>query len=248
MTESILTTSHVTMTSLAPSEDFFSDSSLIFVPSEKKKATRETPSKKVPEVWQFGSTDIRYRNCEVKNAAKDQNATKDPELATLKNHMRGTDYTKPEKQLAKQRKQMGDSNADDNGLQGYKVGPLEMAELKDDQEDSSREVLNIDQVAEKRDQKAEAMLHTRMVEDAISGEEPSHSSWRIPPVVCSAQVPTRSQDSDIVARAIRSLLWESPSQPPSIVTPSSLHLIRREGDMLETAVETLLDQKKIGLR
>ena len=76
----------------------------------------------------------------------------------------------------------------------------------------------------------------------------SHSSWGIPPAVCSPWVPTRSQDSDIAALAIRSLLWESPSQPPSIVTPSSLHLIRREGDMLEAAVETLLDQRKIGVR
>ena len=87
---------------------------------------------------------------------------------------------------------------------------MEMAELKDDQ-DSSQEVLNIDQVAEKRYQKAEAMLHTRMLDDAIPGEEPSHSIWRIPPVVCPAA--------------------------------STLHLIRREGDMLKTAVETLLDQK-----
>ena len=242
MTESILTTSHVTMTSQAPLEDFFSDSSLIFVPSERKKSTRETPSKKVPEVWQFGSTDIRYRNCEVKKA------TKDPKPSTLNNHLRGTDYFKPEKQLAEQRKQTGDHTADENGLQGYKVGPMEMAVLKDDQEDSSQEVLHIDQVAEKRDQKAAAMMHTGMMDEGIPREELSHSSWRIPPVVCSAQVPTRSQDSDIVARAIRSLLWESPSHPPNIVTPSSLHLIRREGDMLETAVEMLLDQKKIGLR
>ena len=94
MTESILTTSHVTMTSQAPLEDFFSDSSLIFVPSERKKSTRETPSKKVPEVWQFGSTDIRYRNCEVKKA------TMDPKPSTLNNHMRGTDQTKQEKYFA----------------------------------------------------------------------------------------------------------------------------------------------------
>ena len=80
-------------------------------------------------------------------------------------------------------------------------------------------------------QNTDAMLHTRMMDHAIPGEEPSHSSWRIPPVVCSAQVTTRRQ-------------------PPSIVTPSSLHLISREGDMLGTAVEmeTLLDQKKIGVR
>ena len=76
----------------------------------------------------------------------------------------------------------------------------------------------------------------------------SSSRWRILPVVCSPRVHILGQDSDIVSRAIRSHLWESPSQPPSIVTPSILHLIRREGDMLETAVETLLDQRKIGLR
>ena len=115
MTESILTTSHVTMTSQAPSEDFFSDSSLISVSSEKKKSTRENPSKK-PEVWQFGSTDIRFRNCEMKNATKDQKATKDPQPATLNNQMRGMDYIKPDKQLAERRKQMGDYNADENGL------------------------------------------------------------------------------------------------------------------------------------
>ena len=74
--------------------------------------------------------------------------------------MRGTDYIKPEKQLAEQRKQTGDHTADENGLQGYKVGPMEMAVLKDDQEDSSQEVLNIDQTPEKRDQKAAAMMHT----------------------------------------------------------------------------------------
>ena len=34
-------------------------------------------------------------------------------------------------------------------IQGYKVWPMEMAELKDDQEDSGQEVLNNDQVAEK---------------------------------------------------------------------------------------------------
>ena len=88
----------------------------------------------------------------------------------------------------------------------------------------------------------------RMRDDPVPEEATSHSSWRIPPVVCSPQVHIRGQDSDIVSRAIRSHLWESPSQPPSIVTPSILHLIRREGDMLETAVETLLDQRKIGLR
>ena len=69
MTES-LPTSRVTMRPQAPSDDFFSDSSLIFVPPEEKKSTRETPSKKVQKAWQFGSTDIRYQNCEVKKVTK----------------------------------------------------------------------------------------------------------------------------------------------------------------------------------
>ena len=46
----------------------------------------------------------------------------------------------------------------------------------------------------------------------------SHSSWGILLAVCSPQVPTRSQDLDIAAHDIRSLLLESRSQPPSIVT------------------------------
>ena len=63
--------------------DFFSDSSLIFVPTEEEKSTREspTPTKEVPKVWQSGSTDIRY--------------------------------WKSEKQLAKQRKKMGRYNAEE---------------------------------------------------------------------------------------------------------------------------------------
>ena len=64
------------------------------------------------------------------------------------------------------------------------------------------------------------------------------------------ELPTRSVDADVVARSIRELLWEAPSQPPSIVTPSSLHFIKREGDMdmFETAFETLLGKRKIGVR
>ena len=53
---------------------------------------------------------------------------------TLNNHMRGKDHIKREKQLAEQRKQRGDYNADDNDS-GYKVGPMEMAKLKDDHEE-----------------------------------------------------------------------------------------------------------------
>ena len=69
-------------------------------------------------VWQFGSTDIRYRNFEVKKA------TQDPKPATHNNHTRGIRYIKPEKQLVEQRKQMGDYIAEENSLQGYKDGPM----------------------------------------------------------------------------------------------------------------------------
>ena len=56
-------------------------------------------------------------------------------------------------------------------------------------------------------------------------------------------VPTRSKDSDFVTQAIK-----TPLGVLSIVTPISLYLIREEGNMLETTMEMLLDQKKIGLR
>ena len=56
---------------------------------------------------------------------------------TLNNHMKGKDHIKREKQLAEQRKQRGDYNADD-GDSGYKVGPMEMAKLKDDQEEENK--------------------------------------------------------------------------------------------------------------
>ena len=52
---------------------------------------------------------------------------------------------------------------------------------------------------------------------------------------------------DIVGLVIRNLLWVLPSQPTSILTPSSLHMIKREGDILEATVEFLLDYKKIGV-
>ena len=55
---------------------------------------------------------------------------------TLNNHMRGKDHIKREKQLAEQRKQRGDYSADDN-YSGYKVGPMEMAKLKDDHEEEN---------------------------------------------------------------------------------------------------------------
>ena len=56
---------------------------------------------------------------------------------TLNNHMRGKDHIKREKQLAEQRKQRGDLNAEENDS-GYKVGPMEMAKLKDDQEEENK--------------------------------------------------------------------------------------------------------------
>ena len=55
---------------------------------------------------------------------------------TLNNHMRGKDHIKREKQLAEQRKQRGDYNDEENDS-GYKVGPLEMAKLKDDKEEEN---------------------------------------------------------------------------------------------------------------
>ena len=117
---------------------------------------------------------------------------------------------------------------------------------------SPTDILNTNQMKlepeRARHREGDIGVAARMRDGPVPEKVSRHSSWRIPPVVCSPQVHIRGQDSDIVARAIRSHLWESPSQPPSIVTPSILHLIRREGDMLETAVETLLDQRKIGLR
>ena len=53
---------------------------------------------------------------------------------TLNNHMRGKDHIKREKQ---QRKQRGDYNAYDNDS-GYKVGPVEMAKLKEDTEEENK--------------------------------------------------------------------------------------------------------------
>ena len=69
MTESILTTSFVTMTSQVASEDFFSDSFLIFAPSEKKKSTRETGNSiqeaRSLAVWQFGSLAAQTSGIEI---------------------------------------------------------------------------------------------------------------------------------------------------------------------------------------
>jgi len=56
---------------------------------------------------------------------------------TLNNHMMGKDHIKREKQLAEKRKQRGELDADENDS-GYKVGPLEMAKLKDDQEEENK--------------------------------------------------------------------------------------------------------------
>ena len=53
------------------------------------------------------------------------------------------------------------------------------------------------------------------------------------PVVCSPQVHIWGQDSDTVAKAKRSHLWEYPSLPYSIVSPIVLNLDRKEGKMLK---------------
>ena len=74
-------------------------------------------------------------------------------------------------------------------------------------------------------------------EDPIQEEDPGHVSWIIALVIW---LTARSADADVVARSIRELLWKSPSQPPSIVTPSCLYFIRKEANIFETAVETLL--------
>ena len=125
-------------------------------------------------IWQFGSTgstDIRYRNCELKKV------TNDPKPSTLNNDMRGTDHIESEEQVAEQRKKMGECNADDNQSR-YK--DMEIA----------------------KDQNADAMLHTRTKNAGIPEGSPVTPAGGSR--LCSAQVPTRSQD--IVAWAIRSLL------------------------------------------
>ena len=55
------------------------------------------------------------------------------------------------------------------------------------------------------------------------------------------------QLTDIVAKRARDCLWTSPASPPSIETPSTLYLIRKEGDMFEDAVEKLLNSKEVGV-
>ena len=202
VTASILSTSQDPKTSKMPSDDIFSDSSLIFVPQEEEKPRRTVATKKESKVI-FGSTDIRYRNSEEKNVYKKKN----PQHSPNTNRKSVVKLETPTRDL----------------------------EPKLDAENTGG-----------CDEKVQSSLQM-MIGNTLD-EESSHSSWLIPPVVTSARVPTRSQDSDIVAQAIRRHLWESPSQPPIFVTPSLVHLIRREGDMLETAVETLLEQKKIGVR
>ena len=70
-TQSILTTSHVTMTSQAPSEEFFTDN-----------LEEISKGKKVQKCQKFGSMVGRHRNCEVKKA------TKNPRPGILNNHIR----------------------------------------------------------------------------------------------------------------------------------------------------------------
>ena len=269
-------------TSKLPGEDIFSDSSLIFIPSEGHQPKRSTSSKKVlkdvsgskdvtdvynretgdyrnlttkdPEAdtekgerplgetkkapkFVFGSTDIRYRNSEK--------AKKEPRTTQKASKQVSTVPSTPVAQInslsfTEQTEQRAD------GMMKARVMELESdivpVQRKEENPKGFQDLCSSDDsfFAEKANGKEERL------EDCEG--QTSHSSWGIPPAVRSPRVPTRSQDADIAARAIRSLLWESPNQPPSIVTPSSLHLIRREGDMLEAAVEPLLDQRKIGVR
>ena len=91
-------------------------------------------------------------------------------------------------------------------------------------------------------QRLSATLNMKLIED-----EPSHQTWLLPEVICTSGLPVRSQDADILSRKIRGHLWRSAYTPPDIVTPSSLVLIRREGDKFSEIVEELLLEKEIGL-
>ena len=79
MTESIITTPHVTLTSQALSEDFFSDSSLIFVPSKEKKSTRQTSRKNQENAKSFEESkacnntqmDMDHIKCQAGEAAEE---------------------------------------------------------------------------------------------------------------------------------------------------------------------------------
>ena len=65
--------------------------------------------------------------------------------------------------------------------------------------------------------------------DLVQDEEPGHMTSSIPPVICSTRPPTRRYRGESNQSKL-----ESPSQPPRIVSPSSLRFIKREGDMFET--------------
>ena len=56
---------------------------------------------------------------------------------TLNNHMRGMSHLKKVADLAEQRKRRGDYDAEEDDS-GYKVGPIEMAKLKDNQEEENK--------------------------------------------------------------------------------------------------------------
>ena len=67
-------------------------------------------------------------------------------------------------------------------------------------------------------------------EDLVQDEELVHVTWTIAwTIALIIWLTKRSADADVVARSVRELLWESPSQPPSIVTPSNFN--RREDDI-----------------
>ena len=60
---------------------------------------------------------------------------------TLNNHMRGKDHIKRVKQLAEQRKQRGDYNDENDIDSGYKVGPMEMAKIKEDTDEKNKRLM-----------------------------------------------------------------------------------------------------------
>ena len=156
----------------------------------------ETSSKKAPKVV-FGSTDIRYRDSEKakKEPRRTQKASK--EVSTVPK------TTVAEKNSLSFTEQRAD------GMMKARVIELEP------------EIAPVQRKEEKPNAVQDLCSNASVFTEKANGKEErcedyegqtSHYSWRIQPAVYSSRVPTRS------------LLWESPSQPPSIVTPSSLHL------------------------
>ena len=80
------------------------------------------------------------------------------------------------------------------------------------------------------------------------GGNETELSLKIPGVVSSNKLPKTSNGlTDQIVKRARDCLWSSPDTPPAIVTPSVLHFVTKEGNKFETAVETLINAKEIGL-